>query len=587
MSRVRGFVTVALFMTAYAVAQPPQDLVAQTSSGVSGSSWDAASTGDSSYVCWFESGLRFSRSVDGGETWSGAVTIAPDGAEPTMLVRGASIAIVYMGAGPLSDVLLVESSDGGASWSPPETVSAGGASDRSQPVACRSGLVICVAWREGAAVKFNRRGALGWLPSDVTVTTDAAANHRIAVRALDVVVGLPPSFASTALVSWRSLTGSDATIGHCPDVLPFASSPPVLPAFTEVTMPGVSNTAEWVDSAVVAGPAGAEYHVMWSDAGAIRVASCSGDPTDPTQWQAVVAAPSGQDPVAEPSLLVTQGSVFVPPRVVVAYTQSDRVFVTSGVLADGGVAFEGPVAVSPASGSAQARHPRLSGYREQVFCCWHAAAGDHQLILNRSLDGGQSWLLPQEAILVGSEADVGSGASASRAYEVIGNEGSVGPGGGAARLIWSRSSGTPEQTGMYATHLFGSRAYGAGTGALGATLSASDPSVPLIGNTMKLKLSLTAGGNAIGIWLYGSGRGPLDLGVLDGRCSGTPVMISTIDIWPPPLFVTTLGQATLVVPLPLTSSLVGYRVNLTAVLLNGSATACGWDVANGIEVFVL
>jgi hypothetical protein len=157
---------------------------------------DACCDGAHAYVAWSDArygkgDVFFNRSLDGGATWwddEVRLNLVPAGSaetsDPTLLCRGSTVCVVWWdrrdGRG---DVHFRRSTDAGATWSDETRLDRdpAGLSESSHPVICGDGAAIYVAWieiREGKQyVLFNRSlddGAT-WLPTELRVSDDLNA----------------------------------------------------------------------------------------------------------------------------------------------------------------------------------------------------------------------------------------------------------------------------------------------------------------------------------------------------------------------------------------------------------------------------
>ncbi|WP_369637146.1 hypothetical protein [Nocardia sp. JMUB6875] len=126
-------------------------------------------------------GVKFSRSLDGGLTWS-VKPIAPSGNADTTLVfptvadaGGGNLAIVWLEVtGGRSIVRLATSTDWGDTWSPPRTLTAAGTSVYPWVAAKGSKIAVSLYWNSSASTPDTTPADTPWYES-YTESTDFGA----------------------------------------------------------------------------------------------------------------------------------------------------------------------------------------------------------------------------------------------------------------------------------------------------------------------------------------------------------------------------------------------------------------------------
>ncbi|MFY9341958.1 MAG: sialidase family protein [Planctomycetota bacterium] len=182
------FGTASLPATAFTMhAFPPVLLAADARIDAGGaSSFEVARSVNTAHGVWLEGSNVIHRvSTDRGATWSAPQTLSgPEAAsEPQLLVAGSEVSVAWIG--DLTSVLLRRSTDGGVTFLPVQRLDpAGTITPARRPRLAQSGLRRYAAWTSGSEGAGNARifaavsanGGIGW--NTAVAVADGGANQR-------------------------------------------------------------------------------------------------------------------------------------------------------------------------------------------------------------------------------------------------------------------------------------------------------------------------------------------------------------------------------------------------------------------------
>jgi hypothetical protein len=544
----------------------------------------ACASGDALVAFWQgASDLVLRRSADGGETWPAAATFATAGFEPAVAVLGAEVWVVFSSGSPTnSDVLIARSADRGATWATPIQVNATSTiAARRSPKLALTPLGAFVVWKEGNNSLFYNRLINGAIAGSDTVLANNLQSgfFDYSISCVDV---LPPASGAprtVALVTWL------ANIASSPAALAATSSnaDSATPAFSSQQLSGAGTSAGHPSGRVVAGPSGTpEYYAVWQQTSGATRYSFSG--VEPPAWSTPgsVSGTGTTNPV-----MVASTSPSSATQIVVAFEVNQEIHVRRGSPSGGVIAFEPTQVLSLPSGTTsnnQSASPKLTASGSTVLASWRTASGgSNSVYVSRSLDRGASWLLPSEARMFASPVSgPTSGVNLMRDHFTTANEDDPGVLGTSAHLFWKSSGGLIE---FRCTHVSGTRLFGTPTGPTQPTVKPWSGHGANIGSTVSCEASITPIAPYTMVWAVGSGRAPIDIGALDTQCAGISAQIGAT----PALFidVTSFGTpAHLAFQVPASPVYLGTQHTVTAIILNGAASGCPYDTANGMEVTV-
>lgn len=349
-------------------------------------------------------------SVDNGATWSARVDVSASGQfaqAPRMVTDGTRITAIWTESnGSTDEVLSASSTDGGASWSTPVSLS-----DGSQyaffPQVVTDGTTITAVWSwfDGSteviqSASSTDGGATWSTPVTLSAAGETAGNPQVATDGTTI----------TAL--WNRFDGSN-------DRIQAASSTDGGATWsTPVTLSDAGGSA-FGARAVISGTA---ILATWtrSDGSNYRIQAASSTDGGATWTTPVTISEPGQDAFTQQ--VVSAGTI-----ITVLWKQSDGVTnrIRSALSTDGGATWSTPANLSAAGGDAGA--PQVVSGGTTITATWVRFDGsDDRVQLASSSDGGVTWTIP----ITLSDAD--EGASSPQ----------VATGGGVMTAIWSRFDGT-------------------------------------------------------------------------------------------------------------------------------------------------
>jgi hypothetical protein len=349
-------------------------------------------------------------SIDGGATWSAPVDVSASGQfaqAPKIVTDGARITAVWTESnGSNDEVLSASSTDGGASWSTPVSLS-DGSQNAFFPQIVTDGTTITAIWN--------------WFDGSNEVVQSASSTDGGATWSAPVTLSDPgestgnpqvTTDGTTITALWNRFDGSNDRIQAANSTDGGATWS------TPVTLSDAGGSA-FGASAVISSTA---IVATWtrSDGTNYRIQSASSTDGGATWTTPVTVSEPGQDAFTQQ--MVTDGTI-----ITVLWKQSDGVSnrIRSAFSTDGGSTWSSPVNLSAAGGDAGA--PQVVSDGTTTTAAWVRFDGsDDRVQLASSSDGGVTW---ETAVTV---SDAGGGASGPQ----LTSAGSV------VTAIWSRFDGT-------------------------------------------------------------------------------------------------------------------------------------------------
>jgi len=190
--------------------------------------------------------IETSRSTDDGATWSTPIRLSglgQGGAGPEVVTDGETITATWARAfGGINRVQVSSSTDGGANWSSPTTLSADGAEANSPSIAT-DGEIITVAWARAQVATFQIQssssldGGATW-STPVTLSTIAAGafSPQVAIAATEMTIIWEGSDGTTgSYVQGVRSTDGGQTFGAVSTLSAVGSINPQIAAFGTTT----------------------------------------------------------------------------------------------------------------------------------------------------------------------------------------------------------------------------------------------------------------------------------------------------------------------------------------------------------------
>ena len=156
-----------------------------------------ATNGSGIFITWEENEVVFSKSIDGGTTWSTPQNISntgPNTPGPAITTDGTNIFIAWWDGNILaSDVFFSRSTDGGTTWSTPQNISTN-IGQSADPVITTDGTNIFIAWWDTslgsvAEILFSKStdGGDTWsVPQNVSNNAMTSRSPSIATNGTDI-----------------------------------------------------------------------------------------------------------------------------------------------------------------------------------------------------------------------------------------------------------------------------------------------------------------------------------------------------------------------------------------------------------------
>ncbi len=541
---------------------------------------EVAASGASVYVAWEDNrngaaDVYFNRSLDAGSTWLPADIRLDVGdppgnetsAAPQIAAAGASVYVTWEDVrNGRGDIYFNRSLDAGATWLTQDVRldvgSAPGAAISAVPRIACSGSSVYVAWQDfrngDEDIYLNRSldGGASWLPTDVRLDIgDPPGANRS---------GMPQIAASGASVFvayWdvrNHLYNTDVYFNRSLD-----GGTTWLP--TDVRLDVGSAPGAAASDAQVLAASGASVYVAWQDqrngfSDIYFIRSLDGG----TTWLPVdVRLDLGTLPGAStsdvPEIASSGSSVYVTWR------QGFGVFLSRSL--DSGTSWL-PAEVKLSSGVGGLIHPQIASSESSVYVTWEERVGSiHQIELNRSLDGGETWLpmtVRLDAGLGVSSLHPQISASGSSVYTAFQNQQSTGK--------WD----------IYFVLALGFQPYGSGTpGSGGIVPTISGSGNASVGGTLAIEVANGVGGafGALLVGMNGSASIPVDGGTLlvQPPLQRVPFQLGGKEGAPG------AGSTTLSFAIPNELALIGTHVNFQARLRDPGAARLVTGQANGIS----
>lgn len=386
-------------------------------------------------------------SVDSGATWSAPVDVSASGQfaqGPKMVTDGTTITAVWTESnGSTDEVLSASSTDGGASWSTPVSLSDGSQNAFSPQVVTDGTRITAIwSWFDGSpeviqSASSTDGGATWSTPVTLSDGGETAGNPQVTTDGT-TITGL-----------WNRFDGSNDRVQAA------TSTDGGATWSTPVTLSDAGESAFGARAVI----SGATILATWTrgDGSNFRIQSSSSTDGGATWTTPVTISDPGQDAFTQQ--VVTDGTI-----ITVLWKQSDGLNnrIRSAFTADGGATWSTPVSISAAGEDAGG--PQVVTDGTTTTATWTRFDGsDDRIQLASSSDGGVTWGTPVTL----SDAD----------------ESASGPqlatGGGVVTAIWSRFDGAVTRVQAASTAVTGPSVLAA-TG-MGETLASSFAVALLLG----------------------------------------------------------------------------------------------------------
>lgn len=542
--------------------------------------------GDSVHCVWEDSrsgktDIYFTHSTDRGATWQAADTRldvgTPQGnsVAPDICVAGSAVYVVWEDhrtpSPSLGDIWFNRSLDGGATWLPDDVRldvgSAAGAADSRSPKVCCSGSSVYVAWydtRNGSYdVYFNRSldGGTTWLASDERLDTgDAPGAHT----------------------SWQvqiACQGSNVYAVWSEDRAGTVDYDIYLNRSTDGGTSWLANAVR-LDTAAAGGSSenpkivtdGSSVHVVWEDGrnglkDVYAIRSTDGG----TTWIGETRLDRGQPPGGSGS---TMPSICVSGSAVYVVWQDYRTFINPQVFLnrslDGGATWlAGDLLVNQGTESCFSFNPQIACSGNAVCVVWESQScgGGNRpdIYCARSTDRGATWL-PFDVQL-----DRNGFGTAGSAWPAVCF------GGDQAYVVWTDyRNNTQGQSDTYWNVPFALMPYGnatPGTGGIAPQLAGNGSAT--LGSTVTLDASLGLPG-APGALLIGATKTATPL------LGGTLLVLPVLSV---PIALTGAGTLSIPLALPAATGYVGANLDFQEVFLDAGAPG-GVSMSNAVELWI-
>ncbi len=550
-------------------------------------------SGDSVYVTWWDGrtattpffpfgDIYFNRSRDGGATWlpsevrlnqepssSGGIAGIPLSERPEIAAANDRVYVVWPEVRDQSFGIFFNSSqDGGETWLPSDIRIDPNSQGYSPGIAARDNFVF-VTWtdrRNGDPnIYFNRSsdGGITWLPTDIRLTADLPGGFSRSARCPRVL-----SCGDSIYVTWhdswdgshyrdiyfnRSLDNgstwlsSDLRLNS--DPLGHSTS-----QYPQIAAAGDAVYVTWWDTR--SHPANIYFNRSLDRGGTWMPSDVRLDRDLPLESSAF-----------QPQITASGNSVYA------AWTKRDQgnsdIYFNRS-LDSGSTWLSHDIRLDtdlPAAGDSQT--PQITAFGESVYVTWSDSRnGDNDIYFNRSLDGGITWL-PSDIRL---ESDFpGVDYSATPSIESSGES---------VYVTWS------DGFELLFNIPFGAQPFGEGT-------AGSNAIVPILEGTDSLTLgstftlSVTDGlGGAFGLLLLGGPDSKTAIPMLGGSLLIDPIQQVVPIRLKGAAGVAGDGSYSVAIPIPDENVLLGFNVNLQALLLDPGAPG-SIALTNGVEAWIL
>jgi hypothetical protein len=539
-----------------------------------------------------------------------------------------------------AELFFNRSLDGGATWLAGDqrlgSAAAGTANAQSPRIsASRSAPTVIVAWiddRNGGTDAFCNRsldGGLTWLPSDVRLDSSAAVGSGAASElhfaqsgssiyavwtdarsgGTDIYANVSHDSGATWLASDVKLNSSTGTAGH-PHV---AAADPFAHVVWTDTRNGLGDVyytrtsnsgASWFATDVriniataagatpnVSGPlvAIAQQHLfaVWTDGrntattGTTADVFCAVSHDSGTSWATDTRLNGfGGVPLAggvvSPQLATSGTSVFVTWADGRSSTFNRDIFVNSSP--DGGLSWRGDVRLDlgDPAGASPSNNPQVVASGTSVQVAWEdRRLGTAYVYSNHSSDGGASWLVTDLPLDPGTLA---------------GSLGAFGPqlalANNSVYTVWTDDRAVPGGHGdVYFNLANGYQPYGSGTpGQFGGIPTLTGAGAMALGGTASIAFSNGLGG-AFGLLAIGVGQGTqVSLPLVGGTLLVMPTLTLTITL-SGPTGVPGVGMNTTLLPVPVSTGLLGLNLNFQGLFLDAGAVQ-GVSMSSAIAAWI-
>ncbi len=338
------------------------------------------------WLAWAQGGqVWVGQSGDLGRTLSAvAVNATPQAIDdngenrPKLAVRGSTVVVTYTvkkpGAGYAGEVLLSRSTDGGASFSTPRSVS-----DEAKPVSQRFDAIalspsgrLYAAWidkRRGSAGYVGAALALGW--SDEDGSGSVSANHIAADHSCECCrVAMALDSRGWPVITWRHIFGANVR-DHA------------ILSFVDASTPGAAQRVsddDWaVDACPHHGPAlaigsGDVRHLAWFTQGKRRQGLFYAQAKPGEAFSAPLAFGNPRQAPGHPAVLAAGDTVVLAWKEFAGGVSAIQVMTS----ADGGMNWTAPMGVATSAGASD--HPLLVRRGDTVFLSWLSAQEGYRLL---------------------------------------------------------------------------------------------------------------------------------------------------------------------------------------------------------------
>lgn len=589
LARLPAIASLCLF-TAIATAQKAVDvrLDLAAAAGASDShEVQLASSGDFVYAVWLDdrsgaSDVYCNRSLDGGATWlpqevridSGTAAGATRSTEAQIAANGALVGVVWTeDNGIRPHVFFNRSQDGGATWLPaPLQLDVGGPAQSSAQmptIACNSGFFY-VAWSESRSgfdpdIYFNRSldGGNSWLAATVRLDTGSAAGAIGGSFSPRIAAVVPHVY-----VVWDDFRTSNPGIclNHSADLgTTWQASDVALNSATSPNGPTSGLPQIAADGAAV--------YVCWTDGrfGGSDI-FFQGSLDSGTTWlPADVRVDVGNQPGAtragQAVIAAAGSSVHVAWRDGRNHANNGDVYYNHSL--DGGATWgsnDQRLDVGSPVGATDSSMPVLAAAGDAVAVVWvDNRFGDYDIHANTSGDRGTTWLP------IDVRVDTAPAGSDSARPALTSN--------GASFFAAWESLRNGQRADVYANLVAGYQPYGTGTAGTAAMVPLlHGAGAPVPGGAASLQLDHALAG-APGVLLLGLGPASrIALPMLGGVLLVNP---ATAEF----LVLGSTGSASVMLPVPGITGLLGLDVNAQALVLDSGAVQ-GVSMSNAVALWI-
>jgi hypothetical protein len=240
-------------------------------SGISSSPTIVVGSGNSLHVVWYDTpsgggnpDILYSKSTDGGATWSAVVNISNNSGgsfSPAIIVdSGNNLHVVWTDTTPGNyDIFYSKSTDGGATWSAAVDVSNTSGESQYSAIAIDSGNNLHVVWRDDTPGNYetfyskSTDGGVTWSAA-VNISNDSGHSYYPAI-AID---------SGTIHIAWEDDTGqSGGPLPPAPAEIFYSKSTDG--GVTWSAAVNISNNSGYSGNPAIATDSGNTLHAIWQD----------------------------------------------------------------------------------------------------------------------------------------------------------------------------------------------------------------------------------------------------------------------------------------------------------------------------------